>query len=41
MLVTGGVVMLAALITRGAWRVLWTLARTRRFDPPKTDRVTR
>jgi hypothetical protein len=29
------------LATRGAWRVLWTLARTRRFDPPKTDRVTR
>ena len=29
------------LATRGAWRVLWTLARARRFDPPKTDRVTR
>jgi len=29
------------LATRGAWRVLWTLASQRRFDPPKTDRVTR
>ena len=29
------------LATRGAWRVLWMLARQRRFDPPKTDRVTR
>jgi hypothetical protein len=29
------------LATRGAWRVLWALAGTRRFDPAKTDRVTR
>jgi hypothetical protein len=29
------------LATRGAWRVLWALARTGRFDPAKTDRVTR
>ena len=29
------------LATRGAWRVLWTLATTRQFDPAKTDRVTR
>src|SRR5438874_11318259 len=29
------------LATRGAWRVLWMLARQRRFDPPKTDRVSR
>ena len=29
------------LATRGAWRVLWALAGTRRFDPPKTDRVSR
>ena len=29
------------LATRGAWRVLWALATTRGFDPPKTDRVTR
>ena len=29
------------LATRGAWRVLWALATTSRFDAPKTDRVTR
>src|SRR5499425_3413323 len=29
------------LATRGAWRVLWALVTTRRFDAPKTDRVTR
>jgi len=29
------------LATRGAWRVLWALIITRRFDAPKTDRVTR
>ena len=29
------------LATRGAWRVLWALATRGRFDPPKTDRVTR
>jgi Glycosyl transferase family group 2 len=29
------------LATRGAWRVLWALATTRRFEPAKTDRVTR
>ena len=29
------------LATRGAWRVLWTLATTRQFDPAKTDRVSR
>ncbi|HZF06141.1 MAG TPA: glycosyltransferase [Patescibacteria group bacterium] len=29
------------LATRGAWRVLWALARTGRFDPAKTDRVKR
>lgn len=29
------------LATRGAWRVLWALARTGRFEPAKTDRVTR
>ena len=29
------------LAARDAGRVLWTLARQRRFDPPKTDRVTR
>jgi cellulose synthase/poly-beta-1,6-N-acetylglucosamine synthase-like glycosyltransferase len=29
------------LATRGAWRVLWRLARYRGFDPPKTDRATR
>ena len=28
------------LATRGAWRVLWALARTGRFEPAKTDRVT-
>jgi cellulose synthase/poly-beta-1,6-N-acetylglucosamine synthase-like glycosyltransferase len=28
------------LATRGAWRVLWSLARTGRFEPAKTDRVT-
>jgi hypothetical protein len=27
------------LATRGAWRVLWALARTGRFEPAKTDRV--
>ena len=29
------------LATRGAWRVLWSIARTGRFEPGKTDRVTR
>jgi hypothetical protein len=29
------------LTTRGAWRVLWALARTGRFEPAKTDRVVR
>lgn len=29
------------LATRGAWRVLWSLARQRRFEPAKTDRVVR
>lgn len=29
------------LATRGAWRVLWALARTGRFEPVKTDRVVR
>ena len=29
------------LATRGAWRVLWSLARTGRFEPAKTDRVVR
>ncbi|MGH7323435.1 MAG: glycosyltransferase [Candidatus Rokuibacteriota bacterium] len=29
------------LATRGAWRVLWSLARTGRFEPAKTDRVGR
>jgi hypothetical protein len=29
------------LATRGAWRVLWAIARTRRFEPVKTDRVVR
>ncbi len=29
------------LATRGAWRVLWALARGRRFEPAKTDRVGR
>jgi hypothetical protein len=28
------------LATRGAWRVLWALALTGRFEPAKTDRVT-
>jgi cellulose synthase/poly-beta-1,6-N-acetylglucosamine synthase-like glycosyltransferase len=28
------------LATRGAWRVLWALARTGRFEPAKTDRIT-
>jgi hypothetical protein len=28
------------LATRGAWRVLWALARTGRYVPAKTDRVT-
>ena len=28
------------LATRGAWRVLWTLARRGRYEPAKTDRVT-
>jgi cellulose synthase/poly-beta-1,6-N-acetylglucosamine synthase-like glycosyltransferase len=27
------------LATRGAWRVLWALVRTGRFEPAKTDRV--
>ncbi len=29
------------LATRGAWRVLWALARAGRFEPAKTDRVRR
>ncbi|HUK63642.1 MAG TPA: glycosyltransferase family 2 protein, partial [Dongiaceae bacterium] len=29
------------LATRGAWRVLWALLTTGRFEPAKTDRVTR
>jgi len=29
------------LATRGAWRVLWALGTTGRFEPSKTDRVTR
>ena len=29
------------LATRGAWRVLWSLARAGRFEPAKTDRVVR
>ena len=29
------------LATRGAWRVLWSLARTGRYESGKTDRVTR
>ena len=29
------------LATRGAWRVLWALARTGRFEPVKTNRVVR
>jgi hypothetical protein len=29
------------LATRGAWRVLWSLLRTGRFQPAKTDRVLR
>jgi hypothetical protein len=29
------------LATRGAWRVLWALARTGRFEPGKTDRISR
>jgi len=29
------------LATRGAWRVLWTLARTGRFEAAKTDRISR
>ena len=29
------------LATRGAWRVLWALARTGRFEPAKTDRALR
>ncbi|MGH7390301.1 MAG: glycosyltransferase [Candidatus Rokuibacteriota bacterium] len=29
------------LATRGAWRVLWVLATTGRFEPDKTDRVVR
>lgn len=29
------------LATRGAWRVLWDLARTGRYEPVKTDRVLR
>jgi cellulose synthase/poly-beta-1,6-N-acetylglucosamine synthase-like glycosyltransferase len=29
------------LATRGAWRVLWALVRTGRFEPAKTDRVSR
>ena len=28
------------LATRGAWRVLWALGRSGRFEPAKTDRVT-
>jgi hypothetical protein len=29
------------LATRGAWRVLWSTARTGRYEPGKTDRITR
>jgi hypothetical protein len=29
------------LATRGAWRVLFALARRRRYEPAKTDRVVR
>jgi cellulose synthase/poly-beta-1,6-N-acetylglucosamine synthase-like glycosyltransferase len=29
------------LATRGAWRVLWSIARAGRYEPRKTDRVTR
>src|SRR5262249_60452784 len=29
------------LATRGAWRVLWSLATTGRFEPAKTDRAVR
>jgi cellulose synthase/poly-beta-1,6-N-acetylglucosamine synthase-like glycosyltransferase len=29
------------LATRGAWRVLWALVRTGRFEPAKTDRIAR
>jgi hypothetical protein len=29
------------LATRGAWRVLWALAGTGRFEAAKTDRVSR
>jgi cellulose synthase/poly-beta-1,6-N-acetylglucosamine synthase-like glycosyltransferase len=29
------------LATRAAWRVLWALARTGRYEPGKTDRVVR
>jgi len=29
------------LATRAAWRVLWQLARTGRYEPAKTDRVVR
>ncbi len=29
------------LATRGAWRVLWALARTGRYEPAKTDRIRR
>jgi hypothetical protein len=29
------------LASRGAWRVLWSLLRTGRFEPRKTDRVAR
>ncbi len=28
------------LATRGAWRVLWAMARTGRYEPAKTDRIT-
>ena len=29
------------LATRGAWRVLWALARDGRYEPAKTDRISR
>ena len=29
------------LATRGAWRVLWSLGRTGRYEAGKTDRVLR
>ncbi|MBI2554737.1 MAG: hypothetical protein HYV92_10055, partial [Candidatus Rokubacteria bacterium] len=29
------------LATRGAWRVLWALAREGRYEPAKTDRISR